>query len=196
MYSVWCTGEHEFYDLKNDPYQMKNLYSDVHSQTINRLDALLVVLKSCRAETCRDPWRILHPNNKNVKTLKDALHKKYDAHYSQFRKIQFEECLNFYAAANESPVIGQHFISNVTENHPRRSTQQHFQRRISANTDSSKVIIPKEYHELMKLVPEPKQAVGQTTLGEDFEKDAIPVDAKLLENPVNWAEYNFYGFGN
>jgi arylsulfatase A-like enzyme len=76
MYAIWCTGEHEFYDLKTDPYEMKNLYQEANIQLVNRIDALLVVLKSCRAETCRDPWRILHPNDKYVKTLEDALHHK------------------------------------------------------------------------------------------------------------------------
>lgn len=201
MYSVWCTGEHEFYDLKNDPYQMKNSYLSVDNQLVNRLDALLAVLKSCRAETCRDPWGILHPNDNTVKTLKDALHERYDAHYSQFRKVQFEECIDFYKVSNELPVIGQHFISNTTESRPKFApTNQHviskLNKREDKSNENSKFILPKEYHDLFKLVPESNQEVGQTTLNEDFEKYAIPVDAKLIETPVNWAEYNFYGFGN
>ncbi|KAI8882863.1 alkaline phosphatase-like protein [Backusella circina FSU 941] len=76
MYAAWCTGEHGFYDLKEDPYELRNIYNSVNIQLVNRLDALLVVLKTCRAETCRDPWRVLHPNDENVKTLADALDRK------------------------------------------------------------------------------------------------------------------------
>lgn len=75
-YSVWCTGEHELYDLHEDPYELHNLYDTdlVSIQIVDRLDALLGVLKSCRGHTCRDPWRVLHPDNPKVQTLADALH--------------------------------------------------------------------------------------------------------------------------
>jgi len=82
MYAVWCTGEHELYDLKQDPYELDNLYDDdAHIQLTNRLDALLVVLKECKAESCRDPWRTLHPDDDSVKTLEDALHEKVQIFY-------------------------------------------------------------------------------------------------------------------
>jgi arylsulfatase A-like enzyme len=86
MYAVWCTGEHEFYDLKEDPYELNNLYNSANIQLVNRLDALLVVLKSCRAETCRDPWQVLHPYDDDVKTLDDAL----DA------KVSIIPCVNYF----------------------------------------------------------------------------------------------------
>lgn len=76
MYSVWCTGEHEFYDLKNDPYETTNEFDNMDPQLANRLDALLLVLKTCRSESCRDPWRVLHSHDPSVKTLADALHHK------------------------------------------------------------------------------------------------------------------------
>lgn len=41
-YAVWCTGEHELYDLKKDPYEMKNLYNNANTRLVNRLDALLL----------------------------------------------------------------------------------------------------------------------------------------------------------
>ncbi|KUI66329.1 Arylsulfatase [Cytospora mali] len=85
LYTVWCSGEHELYDMVNDPWQMKNIYineDDEHvrfnvadgSQSSNlrnivvargvlqaRLDALLLVLKSYQQEECRSPWSALHP---------------------------------------------------------------------------------------------------------------------------------------
>lgn len=203
MYAVWCTGEHEFYDLKKDPYELKNLYSKANVQLVNRLDALLLVLKSCRAETCRDPWRVLHPHDKSVKTLEDALHKKYDAHYNQFKKVEYEECLPFYEASNEQPKIGNHFKSNVTRPRPRphaEQTDQHvinvIKKRADKSNEDGKFILPKQYHDLFKLVPESSEAVGHAVPDLDFEKHAVPVDQSLLDDPVNWSQYNFYGFGN
>jgi hypothetical protein len=43
-------------------------------------------LKSCRAETCRDPWQVLHPYDDDVKTLDDAL----DA------KVSIIPCVNYF----------------------------------------------------------------------------------------------------
>ncbi|KAG6834736.1 hypothetical protein H0H93_007697 [Arthromyces matolae] len=49
-YSVWChTNEHELYDL-----------SAPLNQVIERLDALLLVLSSCKGPTCIKPWNVLH----------------------------------------------------------------------------------------------------------------------------------------
>lgn len=78
-YTVWCTGEHELYDIKKDPYATKNIYNDASSRLVKRLDALLSVLKACRAHTCRDPWRVIHPDDDSVTTLKDALNKKVNS---------------------------------------------------------------------------------------------------------------------
>lgn len=196
MYAVWCTGEHEFYDLKKDPYEMNNVYSGANVQLVNRLDALLVVLKSCRAETCRDPWRVLHPTDTSVKILEDALNKIYDTHYAQFKKVQYEECIDYYDAVNEVPQIGQHFTTNKTTRHHDISDQHVIHSLGKRSNEEGKFILPKEYHDLFKLIPESNKTVGHAVPDEDFEKHAVPVDAKLLQNPINWAEYNFYGFGN
>ncbi|KAI9271333.1 arylsulfatase [Sporodiniella umbellata] len=104
MYSVWCTGEHELYDLKNDPYETHNIHSFAHTSLVTRLDALLIVLKSCRAESCRNPWKVLHPDG-TVATLEDALDSKYDEHYTQFKPVTFKECLPYYNVANEIPQL-------------------------------------------------------------------------------------------
>ncbi|KPI41141.1 Arylsulfatase [Cyphellophora attinorum] len=74
-YSVWCSGEHELYDMITDPYQMHNLYNRNHSETfrfdqqllqgtskstklahlLSRLDSLVLVLKTCKAKECTQP---------------------------------------------------------------------------------------------------------------------------------------------
>ena len=28
LYTVWCSGEHEIYDLINDPYELQNLWGN------------------------------------------------------------------------------------------------------------------------------------------------------------------------
>ena len=74
-YTVWCTGEHELFDLKQDPYELRNIYNSKETKVefIDRLDAILSVLQTCSGATCRDPWRVIHPDNKNIRTLSDAL---------------------------------------------------------------------------------------------------------------------------
>ena len=62
-YSIWCTNEHELYDMAVDPGQMRNLLSpdsttsDIAgrsiSSVVSRLDALLMVQKSCQGQSCR-----------------------------------------------------------------------------------------------------------------------------------------------
>ncbi|GAP82336.2 putative arylsulfatase [Rosellinia necatrix] len=103
LYQVWCNNEHELYDLTVDPGQMTNLlHPDEDSsvtllglplyKVVQRLDSLLFVLKSCRAQTCIRPWPALHPSG-NVENLKDALSPRYDAFYeTETQKIKFDRC--------------------------------------------------------------------------------------------------------
>ncbi|KAL1311513.1 hypothetical protein AAFC00_001635 [Neodothiora populina] len=98
-YSVWCTGEREYYDLKHDPFQMKNYFVEPSladsyellgrpfNALIYRLDALLVVLKECRGRTCTHPWEA-HATT----SLKDALDPGLDAYYISQPKVVFSSC--------------------------------------------------------------------------------------------------------
>ncbi|RYO97620.1 hypothetical protein DL765_011115 [Monosporascus sp. GIB2] len=115
-YSVWCNGEHELYDLKTDPGQLRNLLSaDKSPQPHNglqgfptekvtaRLDSLLFVLKSCQGRTCIQPWKALHPAG-NVNKLDDALSSRFDHFYQQEQKrIKFDHCENGYILSAEGP---------------------------------------------------------------------------------------------
>ncbi|KAG1493387.1 hypothetical protein G6F47_009940 [Rhizopus delemar] len=184
MYTVWCTGEHELYDLKKDPFEMKNLYNSSDVKLISRLDALLVVLKSCRAHTCRDPWRTLHPGDTRVQTLKDALRAEYDGHYARLKPMRFEACLPYYDPLNELPQLDPAFATHPTCSGDR--SQAVLQKRSR---------LPGAYHALFKLVPTSPTSVGHQVP----EADALvpePVPAELLQTPVDWSEYGFYGFGN
>ncbi|KAL4790322.1 Six-hairpin glycosidase-like protein [Aspergillus venezuelensis] len=105
FYAVWCTGDHELYDLKADPYQINNIYTSNPSTFTSRLDALLLVLKSCAGSTCIEPWKELHPDG-SVSTLSDALDSKYDEFYAQLPKVEYSVCADGYIIALEGQQWG------------------------------------------------------------------------------------------
>lgn len=132
-YAVWCTNEAELYDLKvwwffsalvnyaklidaqTDPGEMRNLLSAEHSsmgyslrsrpisQIIARLDALIMVLKSCKGQSCVEPWKELHPAG-DVSTLLHSLEPSFDAFYEKQPKVSFTECKLGYFPEFEGPM--------------------------------------------------------------------------------------------
>ncbi|KAI2834522.1 hypothetical protein CBS147321_5572 [Aspergillus niger] len=121
-YSVWCDGDHELYDLSTDPYQMNNIYTqqdNIHllsrplSSVIDRIDALLLVLKSCKGNTCIQPWRVLHPDG-SVESLKDALHVKYDSFYTNQPKVSYSVCEPGYIIEAEGPQVGLQYRDGLS----------------------------------------------------------------------------------
>ncbi|KAI9349519.1 arylsulfatase-like protein [Obelidium mucronatum] len=100
LYTVWCTGHHELYDNIKDPEQLKNIYKNAPISLLNRLDALVVVLKDCAGKECSSPWNNLHPAG-NVKNLGDALNREFDAFYKTTKRLKIKECLNGFYPANE-----------------------------------------------------------------------------------------------
>lgn len=72
------------------------------SQIIDRLDAMMMVLKSCKAESCLKPWSVLHPVG-NIETLKDALNHKFDGFYKIQPKVSFTSCELGYIREAEGP---------------------------------------------------------------------------------------------
>lgn len=167
-YSVWCSGEHQLYDLnvsfpsssvfpfrslvcwdevtnerncQTDPYELTNLYatsnhsshlfaftettvqsdplkysiaptsqsfSSSHppvllSALLPRLDALLLVLKTCKTRSCIHPWETLHPDG-SVLNLHDALDEKFDSFYvNEVDRIAFTRCEQGYILESEGP---------------------------------------------------------------------------------------------
>jgi N-acetylglucosamine-6-sulfatase len=124
-YSVWCTNEHELYNLTSDPGQLHNLYPHPHpsassssssnhphhhhqqhlKRLIQRLDALLLITKSCAGVTCRVPWSVLHPKG-DVNSLAEALAEDYDAFYADVAEtasVRFDKCLLGYIKEAEGP---------------------------------------------------------------------------------------------
>lgn len=109
-YAVWCNGQTELYNITADPYELTNLARDnvttEHQRLINRLNALLMVTKSCEQDRCRDPWAQLNPTNDTTTTLTSlvaAMDTSYDDYFSAFEKVSFDTCMQYQYAENETP---------------------------------------------------------------------------------------------
>lgn len=116
-YSIWCTNEHELYDMDVDPGQMHNLLrSDSTVSTVAgyplpkvvaRLDALLMVQKSCKGKTFQEPWKALHSDGE-VTSLKDALSPRFDHFYEvEQTRVEYNYCHNGYVPEAEGPMFEQ-----------------------------------------------------------------------------------------
>ena len=77
-------------------------------QVVNRLDSLMMVLKSCKEETCLYPWKALHPKG-NVRSLSDAVQHHFDAFYEDQPKVSFTKCELGYIKESEGPQEYQAF---------------------------------------------------------------------------------------
>ncbi|KAJ7148719.1 hypothetical protein C8R43DRAFT_1128949 [Mycena crocata] len=76
--------------------------TDDFPQLAARLDALTMVPKSCKADACRKPWNVLHPDG-DVKNPADAMADKFDDFYASQRKVSFSECSYGYLIETEGP---------------------------------------------------------------------------------------------
>ena len=63
----------------------------------------MMVLKSCKADSCRNPWPVLHPEG-NVQNLSEALNPQYDHFYQTQTRVEFKECLPGFFFENELPM--------------------------------------------------------------------------------------------
>ncbi|KAH9203150.1 hypothetical protein DL95DRAFT_245252, partial [Leptodontidium sp. 2 PMI_412] len=116
-YSVWCSNAKEYYNMEADPRQVTNLLSSNATATakskagingrpfstvLGRVDALLMVLKSCMGKHCIQPWSQLHPTG-DVKTLAEALKEEYDDFYASQPRVSFTKCETGYILSSEGP---------------------------------------------------------------------------------------------
>lgn len=99
---------------QSDPAQMNNLLLSPSTyphtylgrpipQVQARLDALLLVLKTCKADQCREPWNELHSGTR-VRSLWDALHPRLDKYYDNIEKVSFTYCDPGFLLEAEQPV--------------------------------------------------------------------------------------------
>ncbi|EJT71027.1 hypothetical protein GGTG_12048 [Gaeumannomyces tritici R3-111a-1] len=107
LLSVWCTGDVELYDTAADPHELTNLAgSAAHARVLDRLNALLLVTKSCAEGTCRDPWAVFSPEGgglPKMTTMAQAMDGKYDAFFAGFPRVRFDSCMQVQDVANEMP---------------------------------------------------------------------------------------------
>lgn len=116
LYTVWCSGEREFYDVTRDPAQMHNYFDPSHTalqvhyqllgrsfkRVTDRLDALLMVTKSCKGRGCREPWGVLHPGG-DVGDLAGTLDERFDAFYESQPRVSFASCVKGHVVSEEGP---------------------------------------------------------------------------------------------
>lgn len=77
------------------------------SQVLTRLDALTMVLKTCKSEGCVKPWSLLHPAG-DVRNLKDAVHRKFDDFYEKdVPKVKYDHCAQGFFLELEGPIYNQ-----------------------------------------------------------------------------------------
>jgi N-acetylglucosamine-6-sulfatase len=76
-----------------------------------RLDALLLVLKTCKASACTYPWSIVHPIG-DVANLEDALAPKYDEFYAKQPKVSFSKCELGQILSSEGPQNGKQYYGS------------------------------------------------------------------------------------
>lgn len=102
---------------QTDPYQRHNLISEgvdtvagvPADRLISRLDSLIMVLKTCKGETCVRPWAALHPQG-NVQTLHDALSHRFDASYALHQRVSFDRCELGYIEDAEGPQFDENSL--------------------------------------------------------------------------------------
>lgn len=116
-YAVWCNGQTELYNITADPYELTNLARGgggggggaafaEHQRVAHRLNALLMVTKSCEQDRCRDPWAQLAPpaaNGTTLTSLAAAMDAAYDGYFAGFEKVAFDTCVAYQDADNEAP---------------------------------------------------------------------------------------------
>lgn len=129
-YSVWCTGERELYDMVHDAEQTINLLAGLgeageaeievevdpmvaeararlqvagrsHEAVVTRLETLIMVLRDCKGEVCRRPWKTLHPDGR-VESLARALDPRFDGFYEGQPRMNFDGCQVAYFEDKET----------------------------------------------------------------------------------------------
>ncbi len=53
LFVEYKTGEHELYDLREDPHQLENIYGEAPEDLLRRLNSQLDSLRQCEADGCR-----------------------------------------------------------------------------------------------------------------------------------------------
>ena len=54
LYAEWCTGEREFYNVTEDPYEIYNIINTTDPSLLSKLSTLTRMLGSCAGKNCSD----------------------------------------------------------------------------------------------------------------------------------------------
>ncbi|KAH8701266.1 alkaline-phosphatase-like protein [Phaeosphaeriaceae sp. PMI808] len=107
LFTKWCTGDVEMYHTSMDQWELRNIADSEdphHKRALTRLNAILMVTKSCEKGSCRDPWAVLKlPSGEKLGSFEEAMSPSYDAFFDQFPRVSFQECLQVQSAKNEAP---------------------------------------------------------------------------------------------
>ena len=77
-------------------------YGRSEQQLFDRLDALLMVSKSCVEDSCRNPWGVLFPSGQ-VNNLTEAMRSDYDTFFTDQPKVSFTSCIQNHWVGAEGP---------------------------------------------------------------------------------------------
>jgi hypothetical protein len=72
-------------------------------EIVSRLNALTMVLKSCKRSSCTHPWRALHPDG-DVSTLSESLDRRFDDFYASQPRVSFTKCELGFISESEGPM--------------------------------------------------------------------------------------------
>jgi hypothetical protein len=81
------------------------------------------VLKSCKGNTCTDPWRVLHPSG-DVTSLSAAVKVKFDHFYKVQPKVSFTKCEMGYLVESEGPQFASVYRKAAPELEAREVSSQ------------------------------------------------------------------------
>ena len=81
----------------------KKYFDRPQEQLIHRFDALLMVLKSCKQDTCRNPYKVLFPKGE-VTNFGDMMKERYDKFFANQPKVKFSSCPDGHIVATEGPM--------------------------------------------------------------------------------------------
>lgn len=107
LFTKWCTNDAELYDTAKDPDELHNLAyaSDERIQRVRaRLNAILMVTKSCEQDICRQPWSLFAPpGGAEIASFKQAMKPEFDKYFASFPEVSFKECMEYQDVDNEAP---------------------------------------------------------------------------------------------
>lgn len=104
------------------------LLDDPTVHLLHRLDALMLVLKTCKGATCADPYSKLlppHPNHK-LSGFTQLLRPDLDNYFSRLPKVSFKACGLGYHRALEQPEWDDAWSPRSLEWRTGEESGQHF----------------------------------------------------------------------